>query len=739
MKAVLFWPRHGNITVEDIPPPRLSDSHVLIRNDYSLISAGTERARVQLGRQSLISKARQRPDQARQVLSAVRQQGLLDTYRLVSDRLDTPSLVGYSSAGVVVDVGRGVEGLAPGMRVSAGGAGFASHAELICVPKNLCVPVPDSVLSRSAAFATVGAIALQGIHQADIQPGGRVAVIGLGLVGQLAARLLWAYGCDVVGVDRDPKMLELAQRAGIPAAARDDDQLVTRIHAGWAGAEADAVLVTAATRSSDPVELAGELARDRATVVIVGDVAVTPPRPSYYGKELSLRYSRSYGPGRYDPRFEDAGIDYPVGYAPWTERRNMAEILRLLDRKLLDIESLGAVEFDITQAAAAYELLDARGEDRSVAILLSYGNDNGDMPAPAKLITLRPPPQRIPSTKPARIAAVGAGAFATRMLLPVLARNKKARFSWIATSSGVSARTQGMRWGFDAAVASFEEGLETGDADCVMVLTRHDSHARYAAKVLEAGLILYCEKPLALDDEELETVAAAWLAGQAPAMVGFNRRFAPPIREVKAILDTRLPAQINYRVFAGGLPAGHWYFDERQGGRVLGEVCHFVDLAGYLVGSPPVRIHAHSVGHRGDARKAQSVSLLIDYANGSTANVVYGGATPPGAPKELVEVAASGLAARVDDYRSLTVWLGKERPRVIRYRHAEKGHAEEMQALVELSSGVEPASPTDFRLSLWSTLATLRAVEAATAQQMVSIEPRLPSLRTALDNPPFEC
>jgi predicted dehydrogenase len=740
VKAVLFWPRHGNITVEDIPPPRLSDSHVLIRNDYSLISAGTERARVQLGRQSLIRKARQRPDQARQVLSAVRQQGLLDTYRLVSDRLDTPTLVGYSSAGVVVDVGRGVEGLAPGMRVSAGGAGFASHAELICVPKNLCVPVPDSVLSRSAAFATVGAIALQGIHQAEMQPGARVAVIGLGLVGQLAARLLWAYGCDVVGVDRDPKMLELAQRAGIPAAARDDDQLVARIHARWAGAEADAVLVTAATRSSDPVELAGELARDRATVVIVGDVAVTPPRPSYYGKELSLRYSRSYGPGRYDPWFEDAGIDYPVGYAPWTERRNMAEILRLLDRKLLDIESLGAVEFDITNAAAAYGLLNAPGEDRSVAILLSYGNDNGDVSdAPAKLIALRSPVEKSPSTKPVRIAAVGAGAFATRTLLPVLARNQRARFSWIATSSGVSARTQGMRWGFDTAVASFEEGLETGDADCVMVLTRHDSHARYAAKVLESGLTLYCEKPLALDDEELETVAAAWLAGQAPAMVGFNRRFAPPIRELKAILDTRLPAQITYRVFAGELPAGHWYFDERQGGRVVGEVCHFVDLAGYLIGSPPVRVHAHTVGHRGDARRTQSVSLLIDYANGSTASVTYGGATPPGAPKELVEVAANGLAARVDDYRSLTVWLGKERPKVNRYRHAAKGHVEEMQALVELSAGVQPAGPGDFQLSLWSTLATLRAVEAATTQQMVSIEPRLPSLRAALNHPSFEC
>jgi predicted dehydrogenase len=286
-------------------------------------------------------------------------------------------------------------------------------------------------------------------------------------------------------------------------------------------------------------------------------------------------------------------------------------------------------------------------------------------------------------------------------------------------------------------VASFEEGLALGDADCVMVLTRHDSHARYAARVLEEGLTLYCEKPLALDEEELETIAAAWLAGQAPVMVGFNRRFAPPVRELKALLDPRLPVQITYRVFAGGLPAGHWYFDERQGGRLLGEVCHFVDLAGYLSGSPPVRVHARTVGHRGDARQAQSVSLLIDYANGSTATVVYGGATPPGAPKELVEVAADGLAARVEDYRSLSVWRGG-RPRVTRYRHAAKGHAEEMQALVALTAGAEPAGAGDFRLSLWSTLATLRAVDAARAAEAVPIEPRLPSLRTALDHASLE-
>jgi predicted dehydrogenase/threonine dehydrogenase-like Zn-dependent dehydrogenase len=740
VKAVLFWPRHGNVTVEEVPPPRVSDGHLLIRNDFSLISAGTERARMQLGKQGLLNKARQRPDQVKQVLAAVRQQGLVETYRLVSDRLDAASPIGYSSAGVVVGVGSGVDGLAPGMRVAAGGAGYASHADVVCVPKNLCVAVPDSVPSRSAAFATVGAIALQGIHQAGIQPGSRVAVIGLGLVGQLAVRLLAAYGCDVVGIDREPAMLDLARAIGIPALARDDDRLVSRLRTSWAGADADAVLVTAAARSTDPVELAGELARDCAVVVIVGDVTVAPPRDSYYGKELSIRYSRSYGPGRYDPRYEETGVDYPAGYVPWTERRNMAEILRLLDRKLLDIESLSPVEFNVSEAAAAYELLDARGPDRRVAILLSYchSHDLAAAPPPGP-VRLPPPRPHRPATGPVRIAAVGAGSFATRMLFPHLARSGKASFSWITTSSGVSARAQGARWGFGAAVGSLDEGLALGDTDCVMVLTRHDSHARYAAEVLRAGLALYCEKPLAIDEEELEAVAAAWLTGGAPAMVGFNRRFAPLVRELKTLLVTRLPAQITYRVFAGKLPASHWYFNERQGGRTLGEVCHFVDLAGYLIGAAPVRVHAHAVDHRGDTRQAQSISVLVEYADGSTATVMYDGTTPPGAPKELVEVAADGLAARIDDYRSLKVWLGSRRPRVTRYRHAAKGHPEEMRALVELGASDEPCPATDFPLSLWSTLVTLRAVEAAAAERGVPVEPRLPSLRTALALPAIPC
>ncbi len=462
MKAVLLWPRHGNVTVEEVPTPQLRAGQVLIRNHHSLISAGTERARIEAGRQSLLGKARKHPEQVRQVLESVQQVGVADTYRLVSDRLDAPVQVGYSSAGVVLEAGEGVRDLAPGTRVAAAGAGYASHAEVISVPANLCVPLPDAVPSGAAAFATVGAIALQGIHQADVQPGSRVAIIGLGLVGQLAARLLTAYGCDVIGVDRDSAMLDLAGGAGIAALARDGNDLVAATRAAWGAAGADAVLVTAATSSADPVELAGELARDRAVVAIVGDVAVAPPRSSYYGKELSIRFSRSYGPGRYDPSYEEGGIDYPPGFVPWTERRNLAEIVRLLERKLLDVDSLRPAEFPIDQAPRAYGLLAARGRERRVAILLSYGHGEEPPRAAPRPVALPARPPRRPVDGAVRIATVGAGSFASRTLFPHLARNREVRLSWITTAGGVSAHSQGIRWGFSNAVGSLREGRPPG-------------------------------------------------------------------------------------------------------------------------------------------------------------------------------------------------------------------------------------------------------------------------------------
>lgn len=372
MKTVLLSPRTGAITVGEIPAPEAAAGVVVIRNDWSLISAGTERATVSTGAQSLLGKARHRPDQVAQVLDSVKRTGLVETYRTVQDRLDRPVQLGYSCAGTVLRTGEGVDDIRPGMRVAAAGARYASHAEIVAVPRNLVVPVPDGVDTQWAAFATVGAIALQGIHQAEVVSGSRIAVIGLGLVGQITLQLLRAYGYDGVGIDPDPAMVALAESAGLVAFPREAVGLPGAVSRHWAGADADAVLITAATSSSDPVEFAGLLARDRATVVVVGDVNVAPPRSSYYHKELTIRYARSYGPGRYDARFEEDGHPYPEGYVPWTERRNLAEVLRLLAAGAVDFARLKPRVFAVEDAAGAYEALKPSTAGRSVALLLRY-------------------------------------------------------------------------------------------------------------------------------------------------------------------------------------------------------------------------------------------------------------------------------------------------------------------------------------------------------------------------------
>jgi predicted dehydrogenase/threonine dehydrogenase-like Zn-dependent dehydrogenase len=733
MKTVLLSPRSGAVTVGEIPAPETAPGAVVIRNDWSLISAGTERATVSTGAQSLLGKARQRPDQVAQVLDSVKRSGLAETWRTVQERLDRPVQLGYSCAGTVLRTGDGVDDIRPGTRVAAAGARYASHAEIVAVPRNLVVPVPDGVDTQWAAFATVGAIALHGIHQAEAVPGSRIAVIGLGLVGQITLQMLRAYGYDGLGIDPDPAMVALARSAGLTALPRDTAGLPGTVSRHWGGAGADAVLVTAATSSADPVESAGRLARDRATVVVVGDVAVTPPRSSYYHKELSVRYARSYGPGRYDARYEEGGQPYPEGYVPWTERRNLAEVLRLLAAGAVDFERLEPRVFPVEDAAAAYQALEPSPAGRSVALLLRYpGTAQLPQPAPAAAPRAWTPPRGT-----ARFAAIGAGNFATRTLFPALSREPGAAFSWVAGGRGLSAAHQGRRWGFGTA-ESVGAGLASGDADCVMVLSRHDSHGRYAAQVLRGGTALYCEKPLGLTEPELEDVADAWLASGAPAMAGFNRRFAPAVRDLRAALPTGGPLQITHRVFAGRLPADHWYFEPRQGGRLLGEVCHFADTAGFLVPGSPVGVRAVGVDGR-DPAVAQSVTLQITYDDGSTACVVYGGLTPPGAPKELLEVAADGVAARIDDFRSLTVWKGG-RTLTKRYRGGPKGHAEEMRCLVRAVRGepldAESAAAADFASALRSSLVTCRAARSLTEDRFVPCAPATPALARALGCPP---
>jgi predicted dehydrogenase len=750
MKAVLLRPKDGEILVEEVPAPQPGPGQVLVRNHYSLLSAGTERARLEVAGDSLIGKARRRPDQVKQVLDNLRLQGLKETWSLVNDRLSSPVLTGYSTAGTVLEVGTGVDDIRPGQLVACAGAGYANHAEMIVVPRNLCVVAPAGVSARDAAFATVSAIALQGIHQAAAEPGSRIVIIGLGLVGQITLQLCNAYGYDAIGIDADSRMISLAESYGGAALVRSTTNLVELIASRFGGALPDAVLITAATKSTDPVEFAGELARDRGNVVVVGDVTVAPPRHHYYEKELTLTYSRSYGPGRYDPMYEEGGIEYPEGYVPWDERRNLSEILRLLAGKRLDFDALGPVVYPVEEAGVAFGSLTAESAERKVAVLISYGSEaelaslgalaDGEAESPSSGVHVngsRPVKAvELGGTSAAgaaaavSIAAVGVGSFGTRMLLPHLKADPSVGFSFIASHSGVSAVHQGRRFGFARAVANLSECLENGGkTDAVMILTRHDSHAAYVVEALKAGIAVYCEKPVALTEADLDSIAGAWLESGKAAMVGFNRRFAPATTAVKEVLAGRHgPMQVMLRVFAGQLPPDHWSLQPEQGGRIIGEACHFVDLANWLVGAPAVEVSATSL-HGVDPLRTQSVTALLRYEDGSNATILYSGDTPRGAPKEFVEIATRGMAARIDDWRSLEIW-GRGASRKS-FRGGPKGHKEEMEAFVEVLKG-RPEPAASFPMALSSSLATLRLGEALGTGGPVAVTARTDALAKAL-------
>jgi predicted dehydrogenase len=734
MRAVLFLPRDGTVEVEDVPEPQLAKGQILVRNHFSVLSVGTERARLEVGRESLVGKARRRPDQVRKVVRTARQMGVMDTWSMIQDRLSSPGLMGYSSSGTILRAGVSVDDVHSGELVACAGGGYANHAEVVSIPKNLCAVVPEGVSARDAAFSTIGAIALQGIHQTNVVPGSRIAVIGLGLVGQLTIRALDAYGYCVVGVDSDESMVSLARSSGTAAWVRSEEDLLSKL-SRHLGGSADAVIIAAAAKNSDPLNLAGEIARDRASVVIVGDTPVVPKREIYYHKELTIAYSRSYGPGRYDPAYEEGGVSYPEGFVPFDERRNLTEFLRLLAGRRMDIESLNPVVFPVEQAPEAYAELVTPGTPRKIAILLEYPQTDGSagglrasasLVVPAKEATPAARTGRIGGRK--RVGALGAGSFATRMLLPPLSRDRRVELTWIASARGLSAAQQGKRFGFSRVVSGLEEGLVQGDTDAVLVVSRHDSHAALAAELLRHGVATFCEKPLALSESELENVLEAKVQTQAFAMLGFNRRFSPCVRRLRSQLPAGRPIQVTYRVFAGKLPPDHWYFDPDQGGRILGEVCHFVDTAIWLAGSPPVSVSAQS-SDSSDPVLAQSVSALIEHANGSTSSIVYAGVTPPSAPKELIEVATDDMAGRIDDFELLTVW--GRRSSQSRFRGGPKGHTEEMEAFVDALEGkIEPEA--DFTVSLWATLATLRMAESVRSGTRVSIEPATPSLKEAL-------
>jgi predicted dehydrogenase len=712
MKQVLQNLRDGSTVVVDVPVPAIRPGFALVHTAASLVSAGTERTLVEFAEKNLIGKARSRPDLVRQVMDKARREGLLPTIEAAFNRLDQPSPLGYSSSGTIVAVGSGLEGFKPGDRAACAGGGYAVHAEYAIVPQNLLAHLPDSVDFEQAAFATLGAIAMHGFRLAQPQLGERVAIIGLGLLGLLAASIARAAGCRVFGVDLDPARIALAQRLGFTASTRG--AAVEEGRAFSNGQGFDVVLICADTTSSDPVELAGQLCRDRGHVIASGAVGINIPRRLYFEKELHFQVSRSYGPGRYDPNYEERGVDYPAGYVRWSEGRNLQAFVDLLAAGQVDVRPLISHRYPIEQAPEAYTLITGKKAEPFLGVLLTY--DQAVETEPVRSVRL-PHANLQPVGKDAPgIGVLGAGSYATAVFLPAVQKVGGARRVTIASAAGLHARHAAERFGFEYAASSEGEVLENQNVDAVAILTRHDSHARLIQAALEHGKHVYCEKPLALNAQELLNVFDTLKKYPQQLLVaGFNRRFAPLGAALQQFLSRRSePFMAHYRVNAGYLPDNHWLHDPQQGGgRIVGEGCHFFDFLTFLAGAPPISVNAQALPNLGRYHN-DNVSITLTFPDGSLGVIDYLANGDRSVAKERVEVFSSGRVAVLDDFRTLEMVHDGRKVRRSSPMRQDKGHQAAWQTFLQaIQRAGEPPIPYE---QLWGvTSATFAALESLAA------------------------
>ena len=735
MKQVLQHARTGEITVEEVPLPQLLPGCVLVRIAASVVSAGTERASAEFARKSLLEKAKARPDLVRDVIAKVQRDGVISAIQTIRTRLDQPLSPGYSSSGTVVAVGEGVTDIQSGDRVACAGAGFAVHAEVACVPRLLVARIPsDDVVSgataadipfEEAAFASVGAVALHGLRTADVRLGDRVAVIGLGLIGQITVQLLKAAGCQAVGMDIDASRANLAQSLGADAVASTASAFHDLCLDRSNGSGVDSVLITAETASSDPVNLAGRIARDRATVVAVGTVGLDIERKAYYEKELDFRISRSYGPGRYDAAFEQKGRDYPIGYVRWTETRNMEAFLELRVQKKINILSLITHRFPIERAQRAYELITGNSGEHFLGVVIQYS----ESPDNSRILELVPKPAVVTPLQSLNppdvfIGLLGAGGFASSTLIPAIRASSQTTLISVCTATGAHAKHAARKFGFRNCTTDETDVIQNPDVNTIVVATRHHLHATQVLMALKAGKHVFCEKPLCLSEEELRSIVRTYRgisSANRPVLVaGFNRRFAPMTVQMKAFLDpVSEPLAMHYRINAGYVPADHWVNDRDQGGgRILGEVCHFVDLLLFLAGSPVVEVEARSVG-ASSRYSGDNVLISLRFANGSVGTISYLANGDRAFSKERIEVFGGGRTAVLDDFRRLELVRDGRRQTVRSRFRQDKGHRGEWEGFARSVQGRAQA-PIRFEDLICSTLTTFRIADSlATGKSIV--------------------
>jgi predicted dehydrogenase len=715
----------GKATVIDVPAPHAGRDQILVRVMASLISSGTERSVVEFAGKNLIQKAMSRPDLVKQLKEKASREGWVTALEGARRKLDTEMILGYSNAGIVIEVGEGVSDFRVGDHVACAGGGFASHSEIVRIPRNLAAVLPAGpglreVPFEEMAFATVASVGLQGIRLAELQLGEIVAVIGLGLIGQITIQLARANGCVVIGMDPSAERCRLAERMGASATASSDEQMQLMAARLSSGRGVDSILITAATESNGPVTVAAEIARDRAKVVAIGAVGLSLPRKPYYMKELDFRVSRSYGPGRYDPEYEEKGNDYPIGYVRWTEGRNVAAILQMLTTGQLDFAPLISHRFPIEQAEKGYELIAGKSGAPTMAVVITYPNE----PSIARRIDLPVSDERATAPSAVRLGLLGAGNFATATLLPAIKAAGNIEFVGVCASGGSGARSVGNRYGFRFCTSDANEFLNDESINTIAICTRHSGHAEQVVSAFNSGKHVFCEKPLAMNEEELAAIIHAYdrQESQGLLLVGYNRRFAPLAKRLRAFVENcSEPFVMHYRVNAGFIPADHWVQDPDQGGgRILGEVCHFVDflsfVCGHLVTGVSVQVTPNSGRYCDD-----NLMAALRFSDGSVGTILYTANGDKAFSKERAEIFVQGRVGVLDDYRMLqTVREGKKRVTNTHLR-VDKGHRGEWEAFGEaIRSG--GSSPISLHEIVNSTLATIALARSAAHGGWVEVD-----------------
>lgn len=647
MKQVVQNYRSGILRVEEVPAPSLRDAGILVANQASLISAGTEKSTVDMARKNLVGKAMERPEMVRKVLTAIKKDGLRDTLHRVFERLDTPAVLGYSCAGTVLHVGADAGRFSVGDRVACAGQNYASHAEMVYVPKHLSVKIPEGVDFESASFVTLGAIALQGIRQTEPRLGDRVAVIGLGLLGQLTVQMLKATGCQVIGSDLDPAKLHLAQELGADSVTAPS-ALLDAV-AGFTDRQGvDAVIIAASTKENGPVESAGAIARKKGRVVIVGAVGMGIPRESYYKKELELRLSMSYGPGRYDSEYEEKGLDYPFSYVRWTENRNMEAFIQLVQQGKVNLKRLITHRFDIGQAEEAYKLI-TDGTTPYLGIVINYPSQVEVESSRILELSSRT------SAGPVMLGLIGVGNHVKDMLLPPLQSMKQVSIRAVCTNSGINAKALAEKLTASYCTSDPQAIMDDVSINAVLIGTRHDSHGDLVLRSLRAQKHVFVEKPLCLTESELDHIRSLYEEPSCQGvhlMVGFNRRFSAHAAKAREFFkERRSPMVMLYRVNAGRIPADHWIQDlERGGGRIIGEACHFLDYMQALCGAVPTSVHARRIVRPGSQGSDDECVLSFAFADGSVGTISYTSGGDPALAKERFEAHGDGKSLTMDDF-----------------------------------------------------------------------------------------